>query len=182
MASGILPEPPEDSELVRWVNDGQRHERANRARFVHPDKEYSLAVDVPDPMHGYLIRLWTVDEGGRDERIGQTVIDDRNLTPQVASEMAAAADDLAAVHQEPNPGLDTVSRDTVGRSELDTPDEWDDAEAWDDALEDALREADIARSKGTLTTKTIDGRGYYYLQWRDGETVTSQYVAPVNPS
>lgn len=35
---------------------------------------------------------------------------------------------------------------------------------------------------GTLTTKTIDEREYYYLQWREGEKVKSQYVAPVSPS
>ncbi|EMA18794.1 hypothetical protein C442_14170 [Haloarcula amylolytica JCM 13557] len=30
--------------------------------------------------------------------------------------------------------------------------------------------------------KTIDDREYYYLQWREGEQVKSQYVAPVGPS
>jgi len=181
MTSGILPEPPEGSELARWTNDGQRYERANIVTFVHPDQKYSLAVDVDDPVYGYLIRLWTVDEDGRDERIAQTVIDDRDLALQVTCEMAAAADDLAAVHCKPSLGPDTVYREDVDRSELDAPDEWDDGEAWEEALEDAFEEADIPRSKGTLTTKTIDGRDYYYLQWREGEKVTSQYVAPVNP-
>jgi hypothetical protein len=32
-----------------------------------------------------------------------------------------------------------------------------------------------------VTTKTIDEREYYYLQWREGEKVKSQYVAPVSP-
>ncbi len=44
------------------------------------------------------------------------------------------------------------------------------------------REGDLARAKGTLTTKHIDGRDYYYLQWRDGDTIHSQYVAPVSPA
>ena len=182
MANGIIPDPPEGTELAQWVSDGKRHERANIVTFVHPEQEYSLAVDVDDPVYGYLIRLWTVGEDGRDERIGQTVVDDRDLALQVASEMAAAADDLAAVHREPSLGPDTVYREDVDRSELDAPDEWNDDDAWEEALGDAFEEADIPRSKATLTTKTIDGRDYYYLQWREGESVTSQYVAPVNPS
>jgi hypothetical protein len=181
MVDGILPDPPEGTELARWASDGQRHDRANIVTFVHPNKQYSLEVDVDDPVYGYLIRLWTVDEDGRNERIGQTVVDDRDCALQVASEMAAAADDLAAVHRNPSLGPDIVSREDVDRGELDAPDEWDDNDEWEEALEDAFEAAGIPRSKGTLTTKTIDGRDYYYLQWREGETVTSQYVAPVNP-
>jgi len=49
-------------------------------------------------------------------------------------------------------------------------------------VETAREKADIPVSKGTLTTKTINGRDYYYLQWRDGKTVTSQYVGPVDPT
>ncbi|WP_367175659.1 hypothetical protein [Haloarcula rubripromontorii] len=64
--------------------------------------------------------------------------------------------------------------------EPETPEGWDEDEAeWKEKLETAREKADIPASKGTLTTKTIDGRDYYYLQWRDGETVTSQYVGPV---
>jgi hypothetical protein len=98
--------------------------------FVHPEQEYSLAVDVDDPFYGYLIRLWTVDEGGRDERIGQTVVDNRDSALQVASEMAAAADDLAAVHRNPSLGPDIVTREDVDRGELDAPNEWDDDDVW----------------------------------------------------
>ncbi|NLV08281.1 hypothetical protein GOC83_19370 [Haloarcula rubripromontorii] len=63
----------------------------------------------------------------------------------------------------------------------ETPDEWTEDE-WDDQLAEAREKADIPASKGTLTTKTIDGRDYYYLQWREGDTVTSQYVGPVDPA
>jgi len=67
--------------------------------------------------------------------------------------------------------------------EPETPEEWDEDEAeWEDKLETAREKADIPASKGTLTTKTIDERDYYYLQWREGETVTSQYVGPVSPA
>jgi hypothetical protein len=64
----------------------------------------------------------------------------------------------------------------------DSPEEWDDEDAWNDALETAREKADLAAGKGTLTVKTIDGRGYFYLQWREGSKVTSQYVAPVTPA
>ena len=67
------------------------------------------------------------------------------------------------------------------RSTTETPEEWDDDE-WEDAVDDAREEAEIPASKGTLTTKTIDGRDYYYLQWREGSKIRSQYVAPVTPA
>jgi hypothetical protein len=77
-----------------------------------------------------------------------------------------------------------AARELEERAEQDvdtTPDEWDEDE-WEEVLEDAREEADLAPSKGTLTTKTIDGRDYYYLQWREGDKITSQYVAPVTPA
>jgi len=67
------------------------------------------------------------------------------------------------------------------QSTTETPEEWDDDE-WDEAVDDAREEAEIPASKGTLTTKTIDGRDYYYLQWREGSKIKSQYVAPVTPA
>ncbi|MDS0261221.1 hypothetical protein NDI56_17615 [Haloarcula sp. S1CR25-12] len=65
---------------------------------------------------------------------------------------------------------------------VETPDGWEDGDAWEDKVETAREKAAIPPSKGTLTTKTIKGREYYYLQWRDGEKVKSQYVAPVDPA
>lgn len=85
----------------------------------------------------------------------------------------AAVDELAA---------------TLGASETDdavaveAPEEWADDEEWDEKIDEAYEAAEIARSKGTLTVKTIDEREYYYLQWREGEKVRSQYVAPVSPA
>lgn len=61
------------------------------------------------------------------------------------------------------------------------PEDWDDDE-WDDAMDEAREKADLPARKGTLTVKTIDDRGYYYLQWREGSKVKSQYVAPVSPA
>lgn len=63
----------------------------------------------------------------------------------------------------------------------DAPDEWDDDE-WDEVVDDAREKADLGGKKGTLTTKHIDGRDYFYLQWREGDTIKSQYVAPVTPA
>jgi hypothetical protein len=77
-----------------------------------------------------------------------------------------------------------AQRDLEERAEQDvdtTPDEWD-ADEWEDVVDDARDEADLAPGKGTLTTKTIDGRDYYYLQWRAGSKIKSQYVAPVTPA
>lgn len=62
-----------------------------------------------------------------------------------------------------------------------TPEEWDNDE-WEEAVGDARKDADLPASKGTLTTKTIDGRDYFYLQWREGSKIKSQYVAPVVPA
>lgn len=77
-----------------------------------------------------------------------------------------------------------AERELEERAEQDvdtTPDEWD-ADEWEDVVDDARDEADLAPGKGTLTTKTIDDRDYYYLQWREGSKIKSQYVAPVTPA
>ncbi|KAA9396373.1 hypothetical protein Har1130_19020 [Haloarcula sp. CBA1130] len=97
--------------------------------------------------------------------------------------------DLIDTHEQAITALETLSdrfkkpteTDTQPIAEHDTPDEWAENE-WDDQLAEAHEKADIPASKGTLTTKTIDGRDYYYLQWREGDTVTSQYVGPVDPA
>ncbi|GGK84683.1 hypothetical protein [Haloarcula sebkhae] len=66
---------------------------------------------------------------------------------------------------------------------VDVPEEWaDDVEEWEEKIDRAYEAAEIPLSKGTLTTKSIDDREYYYLQWREGEKVKSQYVAPVSPA
>jgi len=66
---------------------------------------------------------------------------------------------------------------------VDMPEEWtEDEDEWVEKIDDAYDEAEIPRSKGALTVKTIDDREYYYLQWREGEKVKSQYVASVSPT
>jgi len=86
----------------------------------------------------------------------------------------AAVDELAALLGE---------RETDAAVAVGAPEEWaDDADEWGEKIGEAYDDAEIPRSKGTLTVKTIDEREYYYLQWREGEQVKSQYVAPVSPS
>ena len=41
---------------------------------------------------------------------------------------------------------------------------------------------DDVPSKATITIKEISDNRYYYWQWREGDTVTSKYKGPVNPS
>lgn len=63
----------------------------------------------------------------------------------------------------------------------ETPDEYTEDE-WVDIVEDAREDEGVPSVKGTVTVKHIDGRGYYYLQWREGADVLSKYLAPVNPA
>lgn len=65
---------------------------------------------------------------------------------------------------------------------VETLDDWDGDEEWEDKLEAAREKASISPSEGTLTTKRINGREYYHLQWREGEKVKSRYVATVDPA
>jgi len=78
--------------------------------------------------------------------------------------------------------LEKLTQVETSDDSVETPDGWGDDEEWEDKLETAREKAAISESKGTLTTKTINGREYYYLQWREGEKVKSQYVAPVDPA
>lgn len=161
-----------------------RDDRSNSVTFTSPDREYTLAIEIDEPVQGYLVRMWTLDDG-RDDRIGQALVDNEETVLKVAASMAAGARDLEAVSQKPAVDPKTVHEQDVRertRGGPDTPDEWDDDQEWEETLQEAFDEAGIPRSKGTLTTKTIDERDYYYLQWREGEKVKSQYVAPVNPT
>ncbi|MDQ2075037.1 hypothetical protein RBH20_21190 [Haloarcula sp. H-GB4] len=37
-------------------------------------------------------------------------------------------------------------------------------------------------AKATITVKEINDNRYYYWQWREGDTVKSQYKGPVDPN
>ena len=58
----------------------------------------------------------------------------------------------------------------------EAPNNWS-QDDWNDALADA-----DAPSRATLTTKTIDGRDYYYYQWHEKGKTKSEYIAPVSPA
>lgn len=185
MAPSILPSPPEDSELARWASEGFQREptHSNIAYFGSPDERFVLVVQVDDPVQGYLVELHLEDAGDTEEPpIDRTIVDDRDLAIDVAAHMAAAAEDLEALADRPVLGPETVYREDIERDTTDAPDEWEDEGEWREALDEAFEKADISRAKGTLTTKTIDDREYYYLQWREGDSVKSQYVAPVSPA
>lgn len=69
-----------------------------------------------------------------------------------------------------------------GKRISDPPEDWEEEE-WEEKLEQK-REAmdgDIP-GKANRVTKTIDGRDYIYAQWREGDTVKRQYIAPVVPA
>ena len=175
-----VPSVPTGSELHRWASDGIRQEIPDDDVLVFgsPDGEYTLAIEHDGRVNGFLLELFAT---ANERRLARTIVDDRELALEVAVQMAAAADNLQTVSASPGRQAVSVSRAT-SRSYIETPDEWEDDDDWDDALEDAYEKAEIPRSKGTLTTKTIDGRDYYYLQWREGEKVKSQYVGPVSPA
>lgn len=60
-----------------------------------------------------------------------------------------------------------------------SPEDWDEDE-WDDKLDEVRGKHDVP-AKATRTVKQIDGRKYIYAQWREGDKVKSQYIAPVSP-
>lgn len=77
--------------------------------------------------------------------------------------------------------------DDGDRLELDDDDRGDDQEPEREVpdiydRDDVLDQVDEAPPRASVTTKTIDGRDYYYYQWRDGERVKSEYIGPVDPA
>lgn len=180
MSETLLPTPPADSELARWIEDGQYREPADSdiVAVEAPEEAYGLRIHLDDPVIGYLIDLY--DDG---TRLARTVVTDQETAISVATEMVAAAPELRELESRCQSGPLQISEENLSQGPPPVPEEWADAEdEWETVVQEAIEEADIPQSKGTLVTKRIDGRDYYYLQWRDGDTVTSKYVAPVTPS
>lgn len=98
---------------------------------------------------------------GLDKQDAETLRD----IAEFASQLASYREQLAA---------EELEEEAVDEDEL-PPDEWD-----HDDWEQALAEAD-APGRATLTVKTINDNDYYYLQWRDGDEIKSEYVSPVSP-
>lgn len=119
-----------------------------------------------------------------DRSRAQTVLEelqaiDRDSIPAGLTETyERALEDVETLCAELEAAAETDDQPTADPT---TPEEWDEDD-WEDQLAEAREKAEISRTTGTLTTKTIDDRDYYYLQWRDGDTITSQYVGPVDPA
>ena len=92
--------------------------------------------------------------------------------------------DVRDAHQTALAAVDELAEMLVGedneRIDIKTPDGWDDEDEWEKRVEEAHENSDMPPEKGMLTTKTIGERQYYYFQWREGEQVKSQYVAPLS--
>jgi hypothetical protein len=185
----ILDDAPSDSELHRWETDGQRRDYSNIVSWVDPDERYLLEVTVDDPVQGYLIRLFRLtgyaEPRSSESRIAQAVTDKKRVDAlERAAEMAAAADELDAVDENPTTGPAYPDMEMVDHPDysLPAPDEWAELEdEWNEKVQDALEKADDTRGRPALSRKEIDGSAYYYLQWRHGDSVETQYLAPVEP-
>jgi hypothetical protein len=178
MDTRILDDAPEGSVLEEWAKDGDRRDYSNVVSWVDPDGELHVEVTVDDPVYGYLIRLWRLRD---DERLACTVEDDPERALETAARLAAAAHDLSELADDPSRGPHYLDLDYVEHPDLtpNPPEEWTGTEEeWEDAMKEAIEKAGTQWGKPTLTTKKIDGREYYYLQWREGDRVNSQYVAP----
>jgi len=185
----ILDDAPSDSELHRWETEGQRRDYSNIVSWVDPDERYLLEVTVDDPVQGYLIRLFRltghVEPRSSECRIAQVVTDKKRTDAlERAAEMAAAADELDAVDNDPTAGPTYPDLEIVEHPDysLPAPGEWEDREdQWNEKVQAALEKADQPRGHPSLSRKEIDGRAYYYLQWRQDEKIHTQYIAPVEP-
>jgi hypothetical protein len=185
----ILDDTPSDSELHRWETEGQRRDYSNIVSWVDPDERYLLEVTVDDPVQGFLIRLFRLtgyaEPRSSESRIAQVVTDKKRADAlESAAEMAAAADELDAVDENPTAGPTYPDLELVERPEysLPAPDEWGGKEEqWNEKVQAALQKVDEPRGRPALSRKEIDGRVYYYLQWRQDEEIHTQYIAPVEP-
>jgi len=95
-------------------------------------------------------------------------------SPEMLRSIATYASNLADLKEQAL--QEELDAKAVEVNEDKTPDGWE-CDEWDEQLKDSN-----APPRATLTTKTIDDREYYYYQWRDGDKIKSEYVAPVNPS
>jgi hypothetical protein len=133
----------------------------------------------------------SVDPRSSDARIAQTVVDKMADDEQIwnqATQMAAAADELDDVDENPTLGPEYPDLETVEHPDYTPtpPDGWTGTDdQWEEKVQAALGKArdenGRLRGRPAISRKEIDGSAYYYLQWRSGGTVQSQYVAPVEP-
>jgi len=104
-------------------------------------------------------------------------IEDDSLPDELATTYDGAVEMIESLIS----GFEESATENRRTESEDTPDDWDDDE-WEEQLDEARDQADLPPTKGTITTKTISGNDYYYLQWRAGDKIKSQYICPVDPT
>jgi len=103
-------------------------------------------------------------------------------SPDRLRALATWADELAdwKTKREKHERAQRLGKDEQ-RSER-SPDSEDQPDPPDELVEEVREELGLPPSKGYTVIKTIDGRDYYYYQWREGDRVTSEYMKPVAPA
>lgn len=158
----MLPDAPEGSELERWETDGQSREYSNITSWVDPEENYLLEVTLDDPVEDFLVRLFRLPDGEygdartSERRIAQTlhVGSDQALTAAVR--LAAAADELEAVDDDPSWGSEYPEMETVLHPDQTPapPEEWEDRpEEWDEKMQEAKKETGDQWGRPTLSRK-----------------------------
>lgn len=180
------------TELYRWETDGEKREYSNITSYIDPEENYHIEVTVDDPVQGILIRLYPLydmdsysDSRASEHRIAQTIHERVGPAFETVQRLAAAAEELDEVDKNPTLGPEYFDEFNIEHPDYtpQVPDDWDGTqEEWNEAMEEAKEKAGPQKGRPHLSKKEIDGREYYYLQWRNNSEVISQYVAPVNPA
>lgn len=187
----MLPDAPEGSELERWEADGQRREYSNVTSWVDPDERYILEVTLDDPVDDFLLRLFRLPDDTHgttrtsERRIAQTIHVDTDDALKAAARLSAAAEELDAADEHPSIGPEYPDMEDVLHPDLTPapPEEWQHRpEEWEQKMQEAKEEAGDQWGRPSLSRKEIDGREYFYLQWRHEDKVQTQYIAPVEPT
>jgi hypothetical protein len=187
----FLDDAPGGSELERWETEGERREYSNVTSWVDPEEQYLLEFTYDDPVDGFLLRLFRLPDSSQESprsserRIAQTLHVDEEATLQAAARLAAAADELDAVDEDPTIGPEYPDMEAVLHPDYTPapPEEWEDRpEEWEEKMKEAKETAGEQWGRPTLSRKEIDGREYFYLQWRHEDEVQTQYVGPVEPA
>jgi len=76
----------------------------------------------------------------------------------------------------------TCYAEALGESKSEDEDLAEESDGGEPVLDDQGDELpDDIPSKASLVQKEINDNRYWYYQWREGDTVTSEYKEPVNP-
>jgi hypothetical protein len=187
----LFDEPAEGTELHRWETEGRKLDYSNITSYIAPEENYHIEVTVDEPVQGILIRLYrlydmdkTSNNRASEHRIAQTVHERLDPAFDTIQRFAAAAEELDEVDKSPTLGPEYPDEFNIEHPDYTPrePDDWAGTqEEWNEVMEEAKEKAGPQRGRPHLSRKEIDGRDYYYLQWRNDGEVISQYVAPVDP-